>query len=742
MTLPIPDIDDRDFEDILEEALSRIPVHNPEYTNFNQSDPGVTMLQVFSFMTESLLYRANQIPERNRRKFLQLLGLSRRPASIASGLVTFQNPRGPFQPVVLDADTEVKAGSVPFRITHGLEVLPLESRVYYKKKVKLEGDENARARRLYQELNASFLPEGSGGELSYYETTTLTPPEPGAPLPSVDLSADTPDADQSLWLALLARSEGELGKVREKIAGKPLTLAIVPVLSDAQRILASKGEADERQKGELEFEVPVGEGSVPEFLSLEARSLHPVLSEPGVVELSLPSESELVPWSASEPAEVGVGSRPPSVEERDLSDRLITWIRIRPRTESGEMESSRSVQLSVVAANGARVEQRTRVAGEYLGKGTGAPDQEVQLVNTPVLPDHLEVTVGGEQWHEIDDLMAAPPEVPRRDPREAPGSRSRVKGDPRVFELDRTTGRIRFGDGLRGARPREGEIIQAQYQYGGGEHGNVGIGAIDKGTALPSGITVTNPIPTWGAAARESVAEAERRIAGYLKRRQRAVTASDFEAITRATPGLEIGRVEVLPLTVPDPDRSDVRAEGVVTVLVIPATDPSRADAPVPDRLFLDSVCDHLDARRLVTTEVHVRGPRYVDVDVSVGIETVPGTALPPVRENVKEAIRTFLSPLAGGFEGEGWPLGRDVEASELVTVASRVSGVASVQGVRVRSEDHEETIPLSTIQLPRLASLAVESGTPPAPGQTRPPEEPPEDAGPFVPVPVVPSEC
>lgn len=741
MTLPVPDIDDRSFEEILDEALSRVPVHNPEYTNFNESDPLVTTLQVFSFMTESLLYRANQIPERNRLKFLRLLGLSRQPASVANGLVTFQNPRGPFEPVALSQGTEVKAGSVPFRITHGLDVLPIQSRVYYKKAVDLSGEENARARRIYEQLGASFLPE-EGEDLSYYETTQLKPPEPGAPLPAVDLSKDTPQGDQSLWLALLARPGEQPERAREKIATKVLTVAVVPVLSDAQRILFPKGEVDERQRGELEFELPVGSGPEPEYRSLEARPRHQVLAEPGVVELTLPSKSGLVPWSSPEPAEVGVGKRPPSLEETDVADRLITWIRIRPRTESGESVSSRSVRLSVVEPNGARVEQRTRVDGKYLGKGTGSPDQQVQLTNTPVLSDHLDLTVGGERWREVDDLMAAPPEVSRKDPRKAPGSRSRVQGDPRVFELDRTTGRIRFGDGLRGARPSEGEIIEAQYQYGGGEQGSVGIGAIEKGPTLPSGVTVTNPIPTWGAASQEAIEEAERRIAGYLKRRRRAVTESDFEAIVQATPGLEIGRVEVLPLTYPDPKKSDVRAEGVVTVLVIPATDPDRPDAPKADRLFLDAVCDHLDTRRLVTTEVHVRSPIYVGIDVSVGIETVPGTALPPVRQEVQEAVRTFLSPLSGGFEEEGWPLGRAVEAGELAAVASRVSGVASVQDVRVRSQDHEKTVPLSTIELPRLEFLAVESGTPPEPGRTTPPAEPDEGESPFVPVPVVPSEC
>ena len=90
MPLTIPTLDDRRYQELLDEALARIPVHNPEWTNFNHSDPGVTLIEVFAFLTESLLYRGNQIPERNRRKFLSLLGVPLQPAASARGLVTLR----------------------------------------------------------------------------------------------------------------------------------------------------------------------------------------------------------------------------------------------------------------------------------------------------------------------------------------------------------------------------------------------------------------------------------------------------------------------------------------------------------------------------------------------------------------------------------------------------------------------------------------------------------------------------
>jgi hypothetical protein len=767
MSLPEPTIDDRDYEEILDEALSRIPVHNPEWTNYNESDPGVTMLQVISFVVESMLYRANRVPERNRVKFLKLLGIERQPATVAEGLVQFSRPRGRAETEVVEGETEVRAGSVPFRTRGAVEVLPVVGRVYYKKERSFGGD--SATEQYYRQLFDSFDRE-QPGDLSFYETTRLPEPKPGAPLPEVDLNEDTAGSDQSLWLALLTRpgtGPGEREAVRKALAGSELSLAVVPALEDAARVLPPQGETDTGRQGGLEFAIPRLDRGGPQYRPLEARTEQNLLVEPGVVDLKIPEFDGASgaggprAWQAPgagegpvlDPLEEGTGGYPPSLEETNVRDRLVTWIRIQPEAAAGTAKSSLPARFSTVAVNAARVEQRARVETEYLGKGTGDPDQQVQLTNTPVLPESVELTVGGERWRQIDDLVAAPPEVPRSDPRRAPGEGTGESGDPRVYALDRTSGTITFGDGLRGARPSSGAVIEARYDYGGGSQGVVGIGSIKKGPKLPAGVKVTNPISTWGGASQEDVEEAERRIAEYLKRRDRAVTAGDFDAIAERTPGVDLGRVEVLPLVHPESGLTDVRAEGVVTVLVIPASDPNRPDAPVPDRLFLDTVCDYLDRRRLVTSEVHVRGPRYKNVYVSTGIDVRPGEDVPPVREAVRSEIRTFLSPLEGGFEGDGWPLQRAVDERELLTVAARVDGVASVDSIALAGPGGEamEEVPMDGVELPRLSGLAAKSG-PATPmdelyAQTGPSAEPgaegeTEEPPSFLPVPVVPEEC
>jgi hypothetical protein len=73
MPLPVIDLDDRTFDDLFEEALSLVPAHAPGWTNHNLSDPGVTLVELFAWLAEMLIFRANQVPESHRVAFLRLL---------------------------------------------------------------------------------------------------------------------------------------------------------------------------------------------------------------------------------------------------------------------------------------------------------------------------------------------------------------------------------------------------------------------------------------------------------------------------------------------------------------------------------------------------------------------------------------------------------------------------------------------------------------------------------------------
>ena len=82
-----PSLDDRRFDDLVDELVARIPAHTPEWTHPRLGDPGRTLIELFAWLGDTLLYRANLIPERQRLVFLKLLGQPLRPALPATGIV-------------------------------------------------------------------------------------------------------------------------------------------------------------------------------------------------------------------------------------------------------------------------------------------------------------------------------------------------------------------------------------------------------------------------------------------------------------------------------------------------------------------------------------------------------------------------------------------------------------------------------------------------------------------------------
>ncbi|MGV0025316.1 baseplate J/gp47 family protein [Phormidesmis priestleyi] len=73
MPLQLPNLDDRTYDDLVEEARSLIPTYAPDWTNHNPSDPGITLIELFAYLTELLIYRLNRVTDANVVSFLKLL---------------------------------------------------------------------------------------------------------------------------------------------------------------------------------------------------------------------------------------------------------------------------------------------------------------------------------------------------------------------------------------------------------------------------------------------------------------------------------------------------------------------------------------------------------------------------------------------------------------------------------------------------------------------------------------------
>src|SRR5262249_35247130 len=108
MPLPLPNLDDRHFQNLVDEAKRRIPHYCPEWTDHNVSDPGVTLIELFAGMVDTLIYRLNQVPKKNYIAFMNLMGLKLEPPVAAKADLTFWLPAPSDAPVDIPATTEVE----------------------------------------------------------------------------------------------------------------------------------------------------------------------------------------------------------------------------------------------------------------------------------------------------------------------------------------------------------------------------------------------------------------------------------------------------------------------------------------------------------------------------------------------------------------------------------------------------------------------------------------------------------
>ena len=90
--IPVPNLDDRTHKEIVEEALRLIPQYCPDWTNFNPSDPGITLIELFAWMTEMIIYRLNKVTDKNFIAFLSLMGVKLQPPQSATTVRAAQPP--------------------------------------------------------------------------------------------------------------------------------------------------------------------------------------------------------------------------------------------------------------------------------------------------------------------------------------------------------------------------------------------------------------------------------------------------------------------------------------------------------------------------------------------------------------------------------------------------------------------------------------------------------------------------
>lgn len=643
-------LDDRNFKQLFNDLKQRIPLYLPEWTDHNESDPGIAMAQLFAWLTETMLVRLNQVPDRRMYvAFLDLLDQAPRPALPAqvpvrlevtpggghsyTGYEIRMSGAGAKGEMPFEADQDVAlvgATLVRLLVDDGLSRQRVDvTAVNLKRNAWFSpfGTSRVRNRALYLGLRTAATPFG---------ITALVPP--GPPIP----------------MRLFARLE------RGSNPATPVSTSLVGGVSSLESDLIWEGR---------------GAGGV--WVTLQASDDTLGLTQDGFVRILLPPE--LAPSRLD----------PTDVEE-------LFWLRVRASSEAPETRRLRYLEPNVVILR----QWRTHVE-ELLSPGSNGEAKQRRTVRYPPIlrdagaPVVVEVREpmisGGTSWIKWKESKEA------AEPGFDPESEAEV---PRTFAVSDDHTEIIFGEGrYQRIPPRGSNNLRVTYRSGGGRDGNLGLGSLSL-VQPPVGVLSAEQLEAaTGGADEEEIEAALERAPQVTKTMGRAVTLHDFETLA-----VELGASRAVGRNRLHPRYPAVPVTGAISLVVVPPPLPGER-APKPDQAFLNQISQGLEPYRVLTTEVFVLPPEYHQVETIIDLQIDDANHADRVREEVVEVMHRLLHPTQGGPDGQGWPLGGEIPYGLLVSKVAAVPGVNFVRSLGITLDGRAQPA-CSDVPLPSWSSL------------------------------------
>jgi predicted phage baseplate assembly protein len=624
MPLETPRLDDRTFEDLVQELRRRIPQYTPEWTDHNLSDPGITLIELFAWLTDVMLYRLNRVPDKHYIKLMELIGMRLREPEAAETRVTFWLSAPQETDIQIPSDTQVA--------TPRTETTPA---------VIFSTTQNFTVRVAKLSHVMSSEPPKSSGKSRTYRSIDIRRLEAGfdgAPM----FSAEPKDGDAIYF--------GFKTDLSHHILGLQMDVD------------TAGGAGIDPTRPPYEWQAL---GSVDPSINWDLCEMDEDgtkgFNVAGLIRLHLPAmvEGEIDGKRAfwvrcrliEPPKNVPQYRRPPLLKELEVG----SWGGTIPATHS------------------------TVVKDEVLGRSDGSPGQIFYLENTPVMPrladERLLVRISNEQeelWTEVSDFAESQPEDRHYVLDSATGE---IRFGPVLRQRDGSM--KRYG----AIPPKTAMLVMKKYRYGGGSIGNLQRGALSVlNTSIPYVSRVLNRRPATGGLDREDLDDAKNRVPGFLRSLERAVTSGDYEYLAMAAAPGEIGRVFAL-----QPPNSTL---GEVKVLIIPRIQDASAyiepDALTVDADVRAAVEAYLDERRLLTTRLDVTQPAYYWVGTRVRLRASDHADPEKVKEAATQRLFEFINPLTGGNDGKGWTFGRDLHDSDIIVALQNVPGIDFIRSVEL----------------------------------------------------------
>lgn len=705
--LPLKNLDDREFDQIMEEAIKLIPQLSEEWSDTNYHDPGVTFIELFAWLIEMQQYYLNRITEKNRLKFLKLLSAMPKKLSQAETSVYFNNYKDGYK---IPKGTKLTAkNNIVFETaeevtycTSKIEKVMVSTELDFIDNSMLNGndevyyfafgEEPKSGNKLYIGFDKA-LPAGEEIKLSFkfYDNYPVSRGkfdsfEEVKPLVKLSFKYYGFDKGKSLWSEVdLIKDETVQflldGSITFSI-GNPMKPAKIDIASDKERYWICFTILEEGFQ--LSPRIDAIQLNSVRALQQDTKAIVTELSSDGQPYQSfivnhyvdyygynlVQIKNEEGRWVEYSKAEEGA--------EYSSKDKVY-WIAKDKKNKSVLIKFSDGKNGAIPKCG----EKNIRVLSympefeemRFLGKSDGSMNQcfELQLENIIDKGFMLEIgeedEVTGEytwkRWTRVEDFEGSKPWDLH-------------------YVFDDAEKLIQFGDNERGAVPKASEVDNIciiSCTLSNGEEGNIKEKGIDKVLLLEEEncIEVCNYSNGEGGSLAETIEEAENRVLLDLKRPYKAVTSEDYEAIALNTPGLYITKAKAIPLYEPFMYNYPTnKAPGQVTVVVVPY---SEKDMAIPEKRFLENVKTHLDKHRLLCTELHVIPPEYMKAYI---IATVV------VKSHITTNLKMLLKSLQEFFnekDGMGWHLGKTLSKGDIYEVISGIDGVEYISDLTLNVE-------------------------------------------------------
>lgn len=702
MPLPLPDLDDRRWSDLVDEATALIHRYAPGWTDYNVSDPGITLIDLLAWITEADVFGLDRIPKSHRERFLALAGSVRHPAKPATTPLEFTVtdassitvPKG----VMLAATTD---GTTTFghQLSQSVQVLgcALSAVQVWSGTAFIDRTRDWRTLTRFDALGTEPS-TGTALLLGFDPDPVLNLAARLSMWVDLDEQGATPD-DASPPQHHGARTVWEFHDGTQWRGFEGSVVDDTRSLTRPGRVVLPFGEVGAARSVQGAVSQPLrwvrtrlahGRPDV-------APRIGDILVDAGTVVQSAPAFDR---WAYADPGYLP----PPNFEP---GARVSFGVRTDAKGRITEFDGPTGVDdvhALVLDRQGASI-TLTLLRG---GVCDGAPSFETVVAGAPFAGDpqvwtsDLSVNTG---WTVVDTLL-----------------RSGSSDHHVVFDV--ATGALRFGDGERGRIPSAGSTVIVSAVRTEGVAANPTartVWRLDTAHPVTAALTANSPISatslniraghTTPATAADDLESEQGRAADAVwtherlvelvpagddatldqldrgavlarSRPPRAVTTLDFERLALQVPATAVVRAKAWAGV--DPAWPCLVSPGTVTVVVVPGLPALR---PTPTPGLLREVHRYLNRRRTLGTRLVVTAPDYVEVSVRAVLAAQPRVDTDRVCADAESALYAFLHPLTGGPHNRGWPFGRNVFQNEVLRRLDLIDGVDHVEEIELTAD-------------------------------------------------------